>query len=96
MGPPIILSSAVFLFAAVVSAPETGSSQDANPASNDGVGAVDEPLSAMPSYQEPTVAWKSYQDTQTDEAICRDRIHKARNGRDNPNLNADPPATMSR
>src|SRR5690606_15706722 len=79
-----------FLFAAAVLARETGSSQDADPASNDAVGAVDEPLSAMPSYKDPTVAWKSHEDKQTDEAICRDRIHEARKRAGQPELQRGP------
>ena len=88
MGTPIVLTSAFLVIAAVGPAPAQDQGPDVAP-----TGATttsNHPLSAMPSYQGPAVAWNSYEDVVIDEAICRDRIHEAREQMGQPELDREP------
>ncbi|WP_454599336.1 hypothetical protein [Qipengyuania sp. SM2507] len=88
MGTPIVLTSAFLVIAAVGPAPAQDQGLDVAP-----IGATatsNHPLSAMPSYQEPAVAWKNREDAEIDKSICRDRIHKAREQMGQPELDREP------
>ncbi|OBX20212.1 hypothetical protein A9995_00285 [Erythrobacter sp. QSSC1-22B] len=88
MSPAIVLSSALFVIAAV--GPASAEGQSADPADTGVTTASNQPLSAMPSYQRPALAWESTDDAEIDQAICRDRIHKARDQLGQPELDREP------
>ncbi len=86
-----ILSTALLLFLAAVApalAQEVGDDPPGDQAS--APAESDETMAAMPSYQGPVLAWKTYEDGRPDDVICRDRIHKAREETNQPPLDREP------
>lgn len=90
MRNPIASTAALLLIAAVAPA-QAQEARDASPRSQASTTVPsDEPLSAMPSYEQPTVVWRTYEEAQAKKAICRDRIHKAREQMGQPPLDREP------
>lgn len=93
MGTPITLSSALFLLVAGAPELEQGRNSDAAPPNSvqtDTANVSDATLPAMPSYREPSIAWKTVEEAVSDAAVCRDRLHLAREQMGQPPLRREP------
>jgi hypothetical protein len=88
MATPFVLTSAVLALAVMV--PALGQDQSPDAAETGAAAPSDQPLTAMPSYREPAVAWNTVDDPDVETAICRDRIHKAREEAGQPPLDREP------
>jgi len=84
----IVLTSAFLVVAAI--GPALAQDQSPDATATDATTASNQPLYAMPSYRGPAVAWKNYEDAEIEKAICRDRIHQAREELGLPELDREP------
>ncbi len=88
MGTSFVLTGAVLAIAAI--GPALAQDQNADAAATGATATTNQPLSVLPSYQEPAVVWNTYKDAEIEKAICRDRIQKAREQAGQPWLDRGP------
>lgn len=86
MQTPIASTAAMLLMAAVAPA----LAQEGAEAKPSSAATFDASMAAMPSYGQPAVAWRTYDDARSEETICRDRIYRAREESGQPPLDREP------